>query len=108
MLLKVTDGAVVRLDAETLYLGETVIAKGTPLTEESVQAAMTEARSMVAVQIESFAANTLEFLRREHELLTNGIPAPDMETDMNGLACPGGGARLPLPGGPRRLAALYP
>src|SRR5271170_2477165 len=55
VLLKVTDGAVVRLDAETLYLGETVIAKGTPLTEESVQAAMTEARSMVAVQIESFA-----------------------------------------------------
>ncbi len=84
VLLKVTDGAVVRLDAETLYLGETVIAKGTPLTEESVQAAMTEARSMVAVQIESFAVNTLEFLRREHELLTNGIPAPDMETDMNG------------------------
>ena len=39
---------------------------------------------MVGVQIESFAANTLEFLRREHELLTHGIPAPDMDTDMNG------------------------
>jgi len=37
---------------------------------------------MVAVQIESFAENTLEFLRREHELLTHGIPAPEMETDM--------------------------
>jgi len=45
---------------------------------------MTEARAMVGVQIESFAANTLEFLRREHELLTHGIPAPDMDTDMNG------------------------
>jgi uncharacterized membrane-anchored protein len=84
ILVKITDGAVVRLDTETLYLGDTVIAKGTPLTQELVDEAMAEARSMVAVQIESFAANTLEFLRREHELLTNGIPAPDMETDMAG------------------------
>src|SRR5207344_346495 len=81
---RVTDGAVVRLDEETLYLGDTVVAKGTPLTEELVQAAMTEARAMVGVQIESFAANTLEFLRREHELLTHGIQPPDMDTDMNG------------------------
>src|SRR6516162_9551498 len=84
VLVKITDGAVVWLDDETLYLGDTVVAKGTPLTQELVDAAMTEAKSMVAVQIESFAANTLEFLRREHELLTNGIPAPDMETDMAG------------------------
>jgi uncharacterized membrane-anchored protein len=84
VMVKVTDGAVVRLDQETLYLGDTVVAKGTPLTQELVDAAMAEARSMVAVQIESFAANTLEFLRREHELLTDGIPAPDVETDMAG------------------------
>ena len=84
VLVKVTDGAVVRLDEETLYLGDTVVAKGTPLTEELVQTAMTEARAMVGVQIESFAANTLEFLRREHELLTRGIEPPEMDTDMNG------------------------
>jgi uncharacterized membrane-anchored protein len=45
---------------------------------------MTEARSLVGVQIESFAANTLEFLRREHSLLTDGVQAPEMETDMAG------------------------
>src|SRR5580704_3725085 len=84
VLVKITDGSVIRLDQETLYLGDIVVAKGTPLTQESVEAAMTEARSMVAVQIESFAANTLEFLRREHELLTDGIQAPQMETDMSG------------------------
>ncbi|MFY9933354.1 MAG: putative cytokinetic ring protein SteA [Streptosporangiaceae bacterium] len=84
VLLKVADGATVRLDEETLYLGDTVVAKGTPLTPELVEAAMTEARAMVGVQIEAFAANTLEFLRREHELLTNGIQPPDMDTDMDG------------------------
>ena len=84
VLVRVTDGTEVRLDQETLYLGDTVVAKGTPLTQESVDAAMTEARAMVAVQIESFAANTLEFLRREHQLLTDGVHAPELETDMAG------------------------
>ena len=84
VMVRVTDGAVVRLDKETLYLGDQVIAKGTPLTQQSVEAAMTEARSLVAVQIESFAANTLEFLRREHSLLTDGVQVPEMETDMAG------------------------
>ncbi|MGH3227789.1 MAG: putative cytokinetic ring protein SteA, partial [Streptosporangiaceae bacterium] len=84
VMVRVADGAVVRLDEETLYLGDQVVAKGTPLTRESVEAALSEARSLVAVQIESFAANTLEFLRREHALLTDGIPAPQMETDMAG------------------------
>ncbi|MBV9092718.1 MAG: hypothetical protein JO132_02400 [Streptosporangiaceae bacterium] len=84
VLGKVPDGAVVRLDHDTLYLGDTVVAKGTPLTQELVDAAMAEARSMVGVQIESFAANTLEFLRREHALLTDGVAAPGMDTDMEG------------------------
>jgi uncharacterized membrane-anchored protein len=84
VMVRVADGAVVRLDCETLYLGDHVVAKGTPLTRESVEAALTDARSMVAVQIESFAANTLEFLRREHALLTDGIAAPRMDTDMAG------------------------
>ena len=83
VLAKVTDGAAVRLDNETLYLGDQVVAKGTPLTPDGVQAAMAEAKSMVSVQIEAFAANTLEFLRREHDMLTEGIPVPEMETDMS-------------------------
>ncbi len=84
VLVRVADGAVVRLDTETLYVGDTLVAKGTPLTQGSVDAAMTEAKAMVAVQIESFAANTLEFLRREHQLLTDGVQAPELETVMAG------------------------
>jgi len=82
VLARVADGATVRLEEDTVYLGESVVSKGTPLTPESVQAAMVEARSMVSVQIEAFAANTLEFLRREHQMLTDGIPVPEMVTEM--------------------------
>ncbi|HEX6521654.1 MAG TPA: putative cytokinetic ring protein SteA [Streptosporangiaceae bacterium] len=84
VLARVEDGAAVRLDNDTLYLGDLVVAKGTPLTVQAVQAAMTEAKSLVSVQIEAFAANTLEFLRREHDMLTEGIAVPQMETDMTG------------------------
>jgi len=84
VLARVADGATVRLDDETLYLVDQVVAKGTPLTAASVGAAMAEAKSMVSVQIEAFAANTLEFLRREHEMLTEGIGVPEMETEMSG------------------------
>jgi uncharacterized membrane-anchored protein len=81
---RVADGAVVRLDQDTLYLGDAVVAKGTPLTPELVDAAMAHARAMAGVQIELFAANTMEFLRREHELFTDGLRPPEMLTDMAG------------------------
>src|SRR5579859_5896744 len=54
VLARVADGSAVRLDQETLYLADQVVAKGTPLTRESVADAMTEAKSMVSVQIEAF------------------------------------------------------
>jgi uncharacterized membrane-anchored protein len=65
---------VVRLDDQTLYLGDMAVAKGTSLMPDLVQAAMAEALAMVGVQIESFAANTLEFLR-EGMPLTRRRPA---------------------------------
>jgi uncharacterized membrane-anchored protein len=46
---------------------------------------MDEATAGVPSQIDAFAANTLEFLRREHDLLTNGIDnMPPLATDMDG------------------------
>jgi uncharacterized membrane-anchored protein len=66
---RVREGATVRLDGDTLYAGEQVVAKGTPQTPDSVDAMMAEARAGIVTQIEAFAANTMEFLKREHELL---------------------------------------
>ena len=81
---RVREGATVRLDGDTLYMGEQVVAKGTPQTPESVDAMMAEARAGIVTQIEAFAANTMEFLKREHELLVDGIPLPDIRTRMDG------------------------
>jgi len=81
----VADGATVRLDGDVLYKGDIVIAKGVLQTEESLGEAMEEATAGVPGQLDAFAANTLEFLRRERELLTNGIATlPALATDMDG------------------------
>jgi uncharacterized membrane-anchored protein len=85
VLSRVADGASVRLDADTLYTdmgtGQ-VIAKGTLQTEETLAESMDDANAGVSTQIDAFAANTLEFLRREREVLTHGLNLPKLDTSM--------------------------
>jgi uncharacterized membrane-anchored protein len=78
------DGERVRLDGGVLYVGadERAAVKGSQLSLEDVQAAMIEARAGLSVQIEAFAANTIEFLRRERDLLLDGIGVPDITTKL--------------------------
>ncbi|MCL2581576.1 MAG: putative cytokinetic ring protein SteA [Streptosporangiales bacterium] len=84
-LARVTEGQPVRLDGGVLYdAGGQAIAKGIPQTAETVGTSFEAAQQGVATQIDSFAANTLEFLRRERDLLTNGIDVPEMATKMDG------------------------
>ena len=45
---------------------------------------MEEAKAGLAVQLEAFAANTMEYMRGERDLLLNGVGMPDVRTDMNG------------------------
>jgi uncharacterized membrane-anchored protein len=87
VLTKVSEGAVVRLDGDMLYAGESgdqVVAKGTLQDEATLAKAMQQATAGVTIQIDSFAENTLEFLRRETDLLTNGITTPELATAMDG------------------------
>jgi len=84
VLTRVTEGTVVRLDGNILYSGDQVIAKGVLQDEATLRQAMDDANAGVPTQIDSFAANTLEFLRQEHGLLTNGVPVPDLATKMDG------------------------
>ena len=61
-----------------------ILAQGTVQTGASVAAAMEEAKAGLAVQLEAFAANTMEYMRGERDLLLNGVGMPDVRTDMNG------------------------
>src|SRR5215472_17426655 len=84
VLTRVTEGTVVRLDGDILYSGDQLVAKGVLQDEATLQMAIDEANAGVPTQIDSFAANTLEFLSRERDLLTNGVPVPELATKMDG------------------------
>ncbi|HWF82521.1 MAG TPA: putative cytokinetic ring protein SteA [Streptosporangiaceae bacterium] len=81
---KITDGRMVRLDGDTLYSGETIIAKGTVQTTESVAAAVMKAKAGLASQIRAFMANTVEYISRDFEELIDGIPIPNLRTKLEG------------------------
>lgn len=78
------DGDTVRLDDSCLYVGERLVCSGTRQTAASVATALEEAREGLAVQIEAFADNTMEYLKCERDLLIDGVGMPDIRTDLEG------------------------
>jgi uncharacterized membrane-anchored protein len=81
---KVGDGRLVRLEGDTLYLGDTVVAKGTVQSAESVATAMIKAKAGMAAQIRAFMSNTVEYISRDFEELIDGIRVPELRTKMEG------------------------
>ncbi|MGR6917122.1 putative cytokinetic ring protein SteA [[Actinomadura] parvosata] len=81
---RVKDGDVVRVCDGVVYLDDDVVGKGEPQTMETVEAAMAEARAGLAVQIEAFAVNTMEYVRGEGKLLIDGVGVPEIRTPMEG------------------------
>jgi uncharacterized membrane-anchored protein len=84
VLVKISEGAVVRVDGDMVFAGDQAIAKGVLQDETTLATAMQRAVDGVTTQIDSFAANTLEFLRHEIDLLTNGVEIPELATTMDG------------------------
>ena len=81
---RITDGEVLRVDGNVLLRGAVPIAVGKSIELAEVLAALAEARSSVSAQIEAFAANTMEYLRAERDLLLDGVGVPDIRTDLDG------------------------
>jgi len=81
---RVQEGQRVRLEGDTLYAGDQVVAKGRQQDAGSVATAMAGAKANVAAEIEAFATNTLEFIKQEHPLLVDGIGVPALRTKLDG------------------------
>jgi uncharacterized membrane-anchored protein len=84
VLTKVHEGEHVRIEDNVLYRDDMPIAAGMLQTFDSVSLAMEEARAGLAVQLEAFAGNTMEYLRRERDLLLDGVGVPEIRTLLDG------------------------
>jgi uncharacterized membrane-anchored protein len=78
------EGEAVRVEGDTVYRGDEPVANGTRQDAESVGKAMLDAREGLSVQLEAFAANTMEYLLAERALLLDGVGVPDIETKISG------------------------
>lgn len=76
----IKEGSKVRIDGDTVYTGENPIAKGTLQDADSIAELMSEAKQGLSAQLEAFAANTMEYMRRERALLLDGVGVPEVRT----------------------------
>jgi uncharacterized membrane-anchored protein len=81
---KLHEGDIVRVEAETLYLAEEVVGKGTLQTDELVEAALVAARLELPARFEAFVENTMEYVKRESSLLLEGVGVPEVATRLEG------------------------
>jgi uncharacterized membrane-anchored protein len=81
------EGEVVRVHGKAVLRGDEVVATGDDQTAETVGAAMLEARAEMSLQLEAFVANTMEYVRRERDLLFDGIGVPELRTKLDGRHC---------------------
>jgi uncharacterized membrane-anchored protein len=83
-VFRLREGDQVRIAGETVYVGQAKIASGLRQDTELIDQAMAEAREGLSVQLEAFAANTMDYLKQERDLLLNGIGVPEVTTKIVG------------------------
>ena len=83
-VMDIKDGTGVTLDGGDVVVEGQTVGSGTVLDTEAVQDAMTLARAGLSDTLEAFAENTMDYLRKERELLFDGVGVPDIRTDLEG------------------------
>jgi uncharacterized membrane-anchored protein len=84
VLGEVKEGVQGRIEGNQLIVEGRVVAEGVRQDEDGVAAAMAEARTGLSAQLEAFAANTMEYMKRERALLLDGVGVPDVATEIDG------------------------
>ncbi len=84
---RLREGDAVRVEGDTVRRDGEPVAQGRRQDMESVAKAMADAREGLSVQLEAFAANTMDYLKLERDLLLDGVGVPDVETRISGRHC---------------------
>jgi uncharacterized membrane-anchored protein len=79
-----SEGAVISIEGDTVLLNGEPVASGVRQDSDTVAVAMADAREGLSVQLEAFAANTMDYLKQERELLLDGVGVPDVQTSISG------------------------
>jgi uncharacterized membrane-anchored protein len=80
----VREGQLVRIDGGEIHVAGEVVAKGTLQTLESLEQEYDAAKVTMGDELERFAENTLEFMRRERHVWLESPTLPDLVADLSG------------------------
>jgi uncharacterized membrane-anchored protein len=77
---RVSDGELLSVRGASLYRNDTCLAEGRVLREGELQLVLNDQKERVTGALQAFAENTLEFLREEGRILTEGVELPPLRT----------------------------
>jgi uncharacterized membrane-anchored protein len=80
----IAEGDELRLVGAEIWRGDELVATGTRLDAETIEAATERARGNIGVELEKFAENTLEYIQREAKLTFEPIELPKLHTEIKG------------------------
>jgi uncharacterized membrane-anchored protein len=84
VLEHVAEGSSVRIDKGEIWLGDELVGKGLVLTRDEVESRMEAARAAIGIELERFAENTLEYIRREARDAFEPVELPPLRTKFKG------------------------
>jgi uncharacterized membrane-anchored protein len=84
---RLRDGDQITVDGDTIHNGGQVVGRGTRQDRARVAEDMAQARVGLAVQLEAFVSNTVEYLNSERDLLLDGAGVPAIRTRLAGRPC---------------------
>lgn len=79
---KVKEGILLEVKDEKVYWGNRLVAEGKILTIEDVKFKLQEANNNFQDQLDSFVDNTLEYAKKEKDILLGNIEVPPLNTYM--------------------------
>ncbi|MGN7249283.1 putative cytokinetic ring protein SteA [Janibacter anophelis] len=82
LLDRLKDGMAASVEDDVLHVASGDPVSGQRWDEASLAAAMDEARAGLSEQLEAFAANTMEYITQERDLLFDGVGVPEISTQM--------------------------
>ena len=85
-IMTLHEGSQIRIeeDGQVFSKSGKLIAQGTLQTKESVAQLMDQARQGLSHQLEAFAANTMDYMKQERDLLLNDVGMPELRTNFSG------------------------
>ena len=79
---RIADGSSVHIDGNKVYVGSEVVAEGIRQTLESLELQYESAKSSLSAELDRFAENTLEYVRRERTLVIEPPNLPELRIDL--------------------------